>query len=167
MPNSSLITIGKITGAYGVRGWVRLESYAEPADNLFSLSPLMLVQGAKTLPLNLTTYKVHQHSWVAKFAECADRDQALAWRGAFLQISREQLPALPEDQYYWMDLEGLEVRNLAHQSLGCIDHLFNTGANDIIAVKQGDKEHYIPYVRPQVVKEVNLPQKYMLVDWEV
>ncbi|MFI4954883.1 MAG: ribosome maturation factor RimM [Gammaproteobacteria bacterium] len=167
MHNQPLITIGKITGAFGVRGWVRLDSYADPADNLFKLKNLQLVHHDKILALNLDAHQAHQHNWVAKFVECNDRDQALAWKGAFIKVSREQLPALPEGQYYWMDLEGLEVRNLEQQSLGHIDHLFNTGANDVIAVKLDGKQHYIPYVQPQVVKEVNLEKRYMLVDWEI
>jgi 16S rRNA processing protein RimM len=169
--NIQLITIGKIIGAFGVRGWVRLNSFADPAENLFKLKNLQLELPGnppnKIHALTLQSHQAHQHNWVAQFAECQDRDQALAWRNAEIKVSREQLPDLPEGQYYWMDLEGLEVINLNKESLGHIDHLFATGANDIIAVKQDKKELYIPYLKPQVIKEVNMEQGFMLVDWEI
>lgn len=167
MRSNSFATIGKITGAFGVRGWVRLESYTDPAVNLFKLPELKLFQRNTVLALHLDAYQSHQKSWVAKFSECNDRDLALAWRGAYIKIDRAQLPALPAGQYYWMDLEGLTVYNLTHDVLGKIDHLFATGANDVIVIKREDKEVYIPYVYPQIVKEVNLDQGYMVVDWVI
>lgn len=153
-------------GAFGIRGWVRITSYTDPSDNLFKLSPLQLVHRGTKQTVHISAFQPHKQSWVAQIEECQDRDQALALSGADLEINRDKLPALPENQYYWVDLQGLEVINLNHQKLGHIDHLFATGANDVIVVKQGQELHYIPYVSPEIVKEVDLTKKIMLVDWE-
>ncbi len=161
----SLITIGRVLGAFGVRGWVHLASFTSPENNLFTLAPLYLSQGQTTRPIHLKAHQAHQKAWVAQFDECTDRDIALAWRGAYIQVSREQLPPLPDNQFYWVDLEGLEVINMKNETLGYVDHLFNTGANDLMAVKKDGKEIYIPFIPPDVVKNIDIENKVITVDW--
>ena len=162
----NFIPIGRISSAFGIRGWVKLTSYTEPSSNIFNFSPWYLTQknSDQLLTMNVVTFKTHQKEWVAQLTGIEDRDQALALRGAYIQIPREQLPPL-QDEYYWIDLEGLKVVNLENQNLGVVEYLFATGSNDVLMVK-GEREHLIPFIRPDIVRDINLDTKIMIVDWD-
>jgi 16S rRNA processing protein RimM len=158
--------MGRISGAFGIRGWVKLTSYTEPPENIFNFSPWYLTQkhSKDLLTMTVATFKPQQKEWAVQFAEIDDRDKAQALRGAYIQIPRELLPAL-QDEYYWIDLEGLKVINLENQTLGVVEYLFATGSNDVMMVK-GSREHLIPFVRPDVVRNIDLDAKIMVVDWD-
>ena len=162
----NFIPIGRISSAFGIRGWVKLTSYTEPSSNIFNFSPWFLTQknSDQLLTMNVMSFKTHQNEWVAQLAGIEDRDQALALRGAYIQIPREQLPPL-QDEYYWVDLEGLKVVNLENQSLGVVEYLFATGSNDVMMVK-GEREHLIPFIRPDVVRQIDLDAGIMVVNWD-
>ena len=85
--------------------------------------------------------------------------------GREIAVERDQLPELANDEYYWTDLEGLQVRTCAGVTLGRVDHLLATGANDVLVV-QGEREHLIPFVLGSVVKAVHLSDGWMEVDWD-
>jgi 16S rRNA processing protein RimM len=85
--------------------------------------------------------------------------------GQELAVRRSQLPATGADEVYWVDLLGLAVVNIHGEDLGRVDHLLETGANDVLVVK-GEKERLIPFARDSIVKEVDLRAGKILVDWE-
>jgi 16S rRNA processing protein RimM len=93
-----------------------------------------------------------------------DRDQARSWVGAEIVVERERLPPTGEGEFYWTDLEGLEVRTTKGVVLGKIDHLLATGGNDVL-VLDGMPERLIPFIVGSVVQEVNLAAGYVVVDW--
>lgn len=80
-------------------------------------------------------------------------------------VRRDQLPATAPDEYYWNDLLGLEVMNLQGEPLGRVDHLIETGANDVLVVR-GERERLIPFVLNQVVMRVDLKAGEIEVDWD-
>lgn len=85
--------------------------------------------------------------------------------GCEIGIRPEQMPATGPGEYYWRDLEGLEVVNLQGERLGRVDHLLETGANDVLVVV-GERERLIPFVSAQVVTEVDLETGLIRVDWD-
>jgi 16S rRNA processing protein RimM len=109
---------------------------------------------------------VHGKGVVAKLKGCDDRDAAAALMGMNIAIRREQLPAATEGEYYWADLVGLAVSNLEGVSLGVVEQLLETGANDVLVVVQGDVERLLPFVQGQFVKEVDLTNRRIIVDWD-
>lgn len=80
-------------------------------------------------------------------------------------MRRDQLPALSAGEYYWTDLQGLRVLTVDGVELGTVDHLFATGANDVLVVK-GERQRLIPFVKNQVVREIELEQGLVRVDWD-
>jgi 16S rRNA processing protein RimM len=102
---------------------------------------------------------------VAAIPDCVDRDRAAALVGAEIWVERGRLPRAKPGEFYWCDLEGLEVVNEAGIVLGTVSHLFATGANDVLVVK-GERERLIPYVPGEVVKQVDLEAQRMRVDWD-
>lgn len=187
--DSAYITVGKIGSPFGVRGWVKVTSYTEQTDNLLDYDPWYLPAtrpvtgldsendpgGASGSPqgksptewrlADVTEAKVHGSGLVARFKNCDDRDAAALLNGLEIAIRRDQLPKADSGEYYWADLEGLEVKTLGGVSLGFVDHLLETGANDVLVVK-GERERLIPYVRDHIVKAVDLEAGLIQVDWD-
>ena len=102
---------------------------------------------------------------VARLAGVEDRDEALALVGAEIQIERAELPKCEAGQYYWVDLEGLDVVGPDGRSLGRVDHLIATGANDVL-VLEGNADRLIPFVYGTVVTGVDLQAGKITVTWD-
>ncbi|MCW5620386.1 MAG: ribosome maturation factor RimM [Burkholderiales bacterium] len=102
---------------------------------------------------------------IAKLAGCDDREAATALRGTEVALPREMLPAGGEGEYYWADLQGLQVRNLDGVPLGVVTGLLEAGANQVLVVR-AERERLIPFVEA-VVKSVDLTHGAMVVDWGV
>src|SRR5690606_13450625 len=116
-------------------------------------------------PIEFISHKPHGNHFAVKLKNCNDRDQALLLKHQDIYVDRAELPELPDNVFYWDDLVGLSVMTPTGNVIGVIDHLFATGANDVIAIK-AEKLVYIPYL-PNVVLSVDLATKTMVVDWEI
>ena len=160
------VTLGRISGVHGVKGWVRVYSDTSPRENIVNYSPWYLVREGRQERWKVNSGRLQGKSLVAKLAGCNDRDTAEALVGAEIRTPRASLPdtTLP-GEYYWADLVGLRVETLDGMELGHVDHLFETGSNDVVVV-QGDRERLIPYIWEQVVREVDLQAGVMRVDWD-
>lgn len=159
------VVVGEVAGVFGVRGWVRVYSYTEPKENILRLSPWYLGEAGAWAAYRLVEGRRHAKGIVALLEGCGDRDGAAALVGRQIAVYREQLPPPAEDELYWADLEGLRVLNLQGIVLGVVDHLFATGANDVLVVR-GDRERLIPFVWDEVIREVALDRREMCVDWD-
>jgi 16S rRNA processing protein RimM len=158
------LTLGRIVGVFGVKGWVKVESFTEPRSNLFGYSEWRLGSGAASLA-RLEQGKVQGAGLVAKLVGIDDRDQAAGLVGSEIQVQRSQLPEPKPGEYYWVDLEGLEAFTTEGVKLGVVSHLFATGANDVVVI-QGEREHLVPYVMGHFVKEVDLSARKIVLDWD-
>lgn len=165
-----MIVLGHISGLFGVQGWVKVYSHTEPRDNILRYSPWYLLIEGEWRPYPVAQGKQHGKTLIARLGSCADRDSAAALVGKEIAVSRAQLPALDEGDYYWRDLLGLQVINLGEQDLGQVTNLMETGANDVLVVEsQQDGERHerlIPFIRKQVIKNVDLEQGVIRVDWD-
>jgi len=156
-----LIVLGRISGLYGVRGWVRVFSETEPRENILRYSPWLL-DGE---PRPVAEGKRHGKGLVARLAGCEDRDQAAGLIGKSIAVRRAQLPPPRPDEFYWADLEGMTVETLSGTGLGRVSHLFETGANDVLVV-QGERERLLPFVWDDVIKDVDFDAGVIRVDWD-
>ena len=161
-----MILLGRLHGAFGVRGELKLESFTEPRSAILRYQPWILrnssggereLAGAKGRETN--------KGLVATFPEVADRDAAEALRGTEVWVSRSVLPPPKPGEYYWIDLEGLRVVNVDGADFGTVSHLFSTGANDVL-VAQGDRERMIPFLEPDFIKSVDFDAGVVTVDWD-
>jgi len=158
------IILGEITGIYGVRGWVKVYSHTKPLENIIDYNPWSILLGGTWQDRKVVEAKRHGKGIVALIEGYHDRDQARELIGSQIATSRDNLPELEQDEYYWTDLVGLKVVHVDGTPMGEVDHLFSTGANDVVVVK-GDKERLIPFVQGDVIKEINLDTGPMQVDW--
>ncbi len=159
------VGVGRIGGAYGVHGWVKVFSSTEPPTALLDWQPWLLLQNGAWSSFEVAEGKPHGKGLIARLQGVEDRERAALLVNAEIAVTRNHLPALTGDEYYWIDLIGLRVRTIEGRELGRVDHLFETGANDVLVV-QGDKERLIPFVRPEVVRTIDLIDGYLLVDWD-
>ena len=161
-----MILLGRVLGAFGVRGELKLESFTEPKSAIFRYQPWRL-RDAQGRERDLAEARGRETAKgvVATFPDVADRDAAEALRGAELYAPRSALPPPKPGEYYWVDLEGLRVVNLEGADFGTVSHLFSTGANDVL-VARGDRERMIPFLEPDFVTSVDFDAGVITVDWD-
>lgn len=164
--SDAYITVGRISGVYGVKGWVKVYSHTRPRENILRYSTWHLEQADDWQVQVLESGRSHGKAIVAKLKGCDDRDAAAALMGATIAVRREQLPQAAPGEYYWADLQGLDVVNLDGIELGRVSHLLETGANDVLVVKQGKIERLIPFVMGDFVTDIDLDAGRMQVDWD-
>lgn len=158
------VVVGRIAGVYGVKGWVRVYSYTQPLDNILEYTPWQVRIGADWRVIKPLEGRIHGKGIVALLEGCADRDAAAALVGCDIAVDRAQMPAAGKGEFYWADLMGLKVLTLEGVELGVVDHLFETGANDVLVVK-GERERLLPYT-DSVVRDIDLAAGLMRVDWD-
>ena len=158
------VTLGRVSGVFGVKGWLKVQSYTEPRANIAQFGVWLLRMNGVDSPFDVEDGHSHGGSVVAKLRGLDDRDRAVEWVGAEIVVERERLPALASNEFYWTDLEGLEVRTTAGEVLGKVDHLLATGANDVLVIG-GSPQHLIPFIVGPVVKLVDLPARLIVVEW--
>ncbi|MCO5054114.1 ribosome maturation factor RimM [Thermomonas sp.] len=161
-----LITVGRLHGAFGVRGEVKLESFTDPAPAIARYQPWILRDArGDALSVAGVRVRVGGKGLVATVPGVADRDGAEALRGFEVLVPRSALPPPSPGEYYWVDLEGLRVVNLEGVAFGTVSHLFDTGAN-LVLVVIGERERMIPFVQPEYVHEVDFDAGTIRVDWD-
>lgn len=163
---SGKVVIGRISGLFGVKGWLKVQSYTDPRENIFDYTPWQLRLGDEWRTFDVEAIQAHGKSIIAKLRQVADRDRAAGLLRSEIAIERAQLPTLAENEYYWRDLQGLTVLNTSGVVLGKVESLLETGANDVLVVRQEDREVLIPYVLGGVVRRIDLDNREMQVDWE-
>jgi 16S rRNA processing protein RimM len=161
---SKWVTLGRLSGVFGVKGWLKVQSYTEPRDNIVRFGIWTLRGKGAERAFEVEDGRAHAGNVVAKLRGIDDPDRAREWVGAEVVVERERLPEAGADEFYWTDLEGLEVRTIAGVTLGRVKSLLATGANDVL-VLTGTPERLIPFVVGQVVKQVDLAGGLIVVDW--
>lgn len=159
------VIVGRVRGLFGVGGWLRVQSHTEPTDNILSYNPWQLGLGENWVDATVDEGRLHGKGVVAKLSVCADRDRARRFIDADVAIARDQLPTTAKDEFYWSDLIGLLVATQAGVELGKVDHLIETGANDVLVVR-GEEEVLIPFIWGSVVTDVDLQGGRLTVDWD-
>ena len=167
---SDTIVIGKIGAPYGVKGWVKITTYTEEIEGVFSYSPWLLGEVGKEYTVDV--WRTHNKGVVAKLIGVENRDDAESIKNLDISIKAEQLPQLTDDEYYWRDLVGMQVITEAGYNLGTVKELFETGSNDVMLIRAnpndafGQKERMVPFLFDQVIKQVDMQARTIKVDWD-
>ena len=163
-PSDRRITIGRIVGLFGVRGWVKVYSHTRPREAILGYSPWLLDREGEVQAVALAEGASQGKGIVARLDGVVERDQAAKWVGAEITVHASQLAPLKDNEYYWAELEGLRVVDQSGTELGVVSHLLETGAQDVMVVR-GDGERLIPFGAP-VVKRVDRAAGVIYVEWE-
>jgi 16S rRNA processing protein RimM len=163
------VTLGRVAGVFGIRGWVKLHSFTRPAENLLHYPHWWLLT-AEPYQARLIEGKAQVSGLVARISDAQgapieDRDVAAALIGAEIQVDREALPQAPPGSYYWHDLVGLEVVSSADEPLGRVVSVMENGAQDVLVLEDGEQERLIPFVVGPIIQSVDLERKRIVADW--
>ncbi len=179
------IEVGRILDAWGVKGWLKILPHSTHPEALFSAkSWLLQAPDAKfrpgfnafsgTVAISVDEAKTHSDSVVAKIAGLDDRNDAEALRGCRIFLARSSFPAASKDEYYWVDLIGLNVVNREGVALGCVRDLMATGPHSVLCVEYAQAqedgtsvlgERMIPFVAVYV-DSVDIAGERITVDWQ-
>ncbi len=159
-----LVTLGRISGLFSVKGWVKVQSYTEPRDNIAQFGVWIVRRRGTDSEVAVEEARGHGSGVVAKLRGVDDREVAREWIGAEIAVARTSLPPCAPGEYYWTDLEGLEVKAPGGEVLGTVDHLIATGSHDVL-VLGGEPQRLIPFVLGQVIRTVDLEAGVIVADW--
>ncbi len=176
------VEVGSILGAWGVKGWIRVQPYAADPQALFSSKRWFLKppngvgrpgeHAAPTL-VRIVQAKDHGDGVIAQLRDVDDRSAAQALHGARIFVSRGSFPSPEPDEYYWVDLIGLAVVNRQGEALGTVAGLIDTGPHSVLRVARPSdvngasveaEERLIPFVAAYV-DAVTLSERRIVVDW--
>lgn len=164
-----VVPVGRVTGVFGVRGWVRVNSWTSPPDNIVRYSPWQLQGGREQQPgaavFQVAEARAHGGGVVARLEGIDDRDAAERLIGASIGVERTRLGSPGDAQFFWVDLVGMQVETPEGHPLGVVDHLFETGANDVMVVI-GERRHLVPFLYGSVIRSVDPAQRRIVADWD-
>ena len=161
-----IIEVGQIKAVYGVKGWVKLFSFTRPIEQIFDYQSWRLKHGSNWIDVEVEQTKQRSNSGlIAKIKGIDSREQAQTLTGKMIAVAESELKPLDEGEYYWSQLIGLQVVNTQDEILGEVTELLETGANDVLVVKNGDNEQLIPYAS-SIVLNVDIETQQLTVDWE-
>lgn len=173
--SDDLLVIGRLTAVYGLKGWLKVYSYTDPMENLLNYEHCFVQRHGQWQPVEIEAGRPHGKGLVLKLRGVETPEQGAGFTGCELAIPLTELPALPDNEYYWRQLIGLQVvvdhPERGRLVLGRVDHLMETGANDVLVVRGDEhsidrRERLIPYLPDNVVLEVDLTTQTMRVDWD-
>ena len=143
---------------------MHVKSFTEPACNILAYRPWQLNHGGQWQTVDAEA-RAHHDGFIARVANVADRNSAAILTGAQIGVDSAVLPALDADEYYWRDLIGLSVHNLAGENLGRISRLLPTPGHDVLVVADADHERLIPFVG-DIIGKVDMTAGCIIVDWQ-
>ena len=164
--SDELICIGEIAGVFGIKGGFKVYSHTDPRENILKYSPWTLQKENECKQVELISGQQQGKSIVASLEGFTDRNIAESYIGWNILVKKSQLPKSGGGNYYWADLIGLSVETESGINLGTVDHLIETGANDVLVVHLEDEECLVPFIHKQVIKRVDFFEQVIIVDWD-
>jgi 16S rRNA processing protein RimM len=169
--SGEMISLGRISAAYGIKGWIKVYSFTDPIENILSYRPWYLRRGKGWEEVEVLDSRRQGKGIIALLANCETRDDVEGFLGAEIAIPASLLAELDDGEYYWTQLQGLAVTNTEDQRFGVVNHLLKTGANDVLVVRADEAsmdtdERLIPYLMDKVIKSVDLEAGKIIIDWD-
>ncbi|MFT5258637.1 MAG: 16S rRNA processing protein RimM [Saprospiraceae bacterium] len=163
---SNQITLGKIQGPQGLKGWVKVYSYTRPAENIFTYGHWQLLSKVSE-KVEIEQFAANGSKLSVKLAKVDDRNAAELLKNATIVVDQTQLEPLQSEEFYWHQLVGLKVVDSNEHLLGTVKELIETGANDVLVIEgeKGNALKAIPWV-PDVIKKTDLEAGVISVDWQ-
>ena len=162
------IPLGILGKPFGVKGYIFLRYYGDNQENIKDFDELYIDEWHS---LKIEDILISNKKLSVKLKGIEDRSKAETLRNKEVYVLESHLPPLREGEYYWHQLEGLDVFTTEDECLGKVHHLIETGSNDVLVVRATDasidqRERLIPYLPDDVVREVDLSAGRLVVDWD-
>lgn len=159
-----MIVLGRITAPFGVHGWLKVHPFGDDPEAWISMPQWWLGAEETWQASKLKSCKLHGDGLIVLFEGIDGRTTAEKLIGLYVAAPREALPEVARDEYYWSDLVGLDVINMADEPLGQVEKLLSTGAHAVLCVRDGETERLLPFVAA-IVKDVDIAKRRIQVDW--
>lgn len=165
MASEKIIIVARFGKPFGLKGFIKIQSFTEPPENLYHYSQWHLQNHSDWSPLTPLSKQHHGKEMIVQLPNCESPEAARFYTNKLVGIPRSELPPPQENEYYWVDLEDLEVFNKDNDFLGIVTRVLATGANDVLEVKSGDKVLLIPFIKSAIL-DVDFNKRIIQVDWE-
>ena len=166
----SPLVVGRVGGVHGIKGWLKINSYTRPNDNILTYKPWLLARNNIWQEINIEESQVRAQKLLVKILGVDTPELAAKYVNCEVAIKPEQLPKLNQEQYYWRDLIGLDVLNQENVLLGVVSEIIETGANDVFVVTggiDGKNRVLIPFIMNLYVNNIDLSNQIIRVDWVI
>jgi 16S rRNA processing protein RimM len=160
---SRRVVLGQVGGAFGVQGWVRIQSYTDPPANILKYERWQLGRAGQWREVEVEDGKVTAKGVLAKLVGVETPEDARLATGSEIAVTREELPKPAPGEYYWSDLEGLAAFGQNDQPLGRIEEFRATPAGTVVVIR-GERQHWVPFVKERIVS-VDLDAGRVVLDW--
>jgi 16S rRNA processing protein RimM len=161
---SRRVVLGQVGGAFGVQGWVRIQSYTDPPANILKYERWQLGRAGQWREVEVEDGKVTAKGVLAKLVGVETPEDARLATGSEIAVTREELPKPAPGEYYWSDLEGLAAFGQNDQPLGRIEEFRETPAGTVVVIR-GERQHWVPFVKERIVS-VDLDAGRVVLDWD-
>ncbi|ART80078.1 ribosome maturation factor RimM [Oceanisphaera avium] len=169
---SEPVVVGQLGAVYGIKGWLKVNSFTDRPDGIFDYQPWLMRDGNSWREVKVSAWKRHNNGLICKLSHVEQREEAQLLTGADIGVSATLFKPLPDDEFYWRDLIGCRVQNTKGYDFGQVSQLMETGSNDVLVVKAnakdafGQRERLIPFIKDQVIKSVNIAERIIEIDWD-
>ena len=143
------VIIGKVISTHGIHGWLSILCFAHPPENLKNYNTFIFLNDS-TSQIDITDIKVMPKKTIIKIKDYDSITSSENILGKDILIDKSDMPMLVEGEYYWRELEGLEVMTSQEKFLGVVDFIFSNGANDVLAIKHNNKYIYIALIKDNI-----------------
>lgn len=158
--------MGQVAGVFGVHGWLKIHSHTRPRVNLLGYKTWLLGKPGGWHPVKVTGSRSQGPSLLAKIEGVDTREAAEALLRQQIAVPRSALPRLGRDEYYWVDLIGMSVRDSRQRDLGQVVRLVEAGDHDVLVIRGEAGETLIPFVQGVYVTRVDRTGGLIEVDWQ-
>lgn len=168
--SKAFVVVGRIGRPYGLHGWQHIQSFTQPAENLFEYKNWYILQKNEWLPFKLDAHKLHGKEYIIHLDGIQTKEEAALYSNKQVAVLRSHLPRLNDGEFYWSDLEGLNVVTCEGIRLGTVQYLYENTGIDVMVVKPQqdtqDRERHIPFIWQETVKDVDFIDHQITVDWD-
>jgi len=166
MNDQEKLVIGRVSSPHGIKGWLKILSYTDPVENIFSYKSIFLKKRNNYLPFEIEDYSISGKIIRMKLKGIDDRNHSEEIAECEILINRNDLPEISSDSYYWADLIGFQVIRGDSENIGVLDSFIETGSNDVmVVVGKNNNRNLIPFINRDVIKTVDMKGKVIIVDW--
>ena len=162
MTNDNTIVIGKIISTHGIDGWLAIESYSYPRENIKTYNTYLILD-KKYLPITINHLKIMPKKIIIKLEDYDHISDSEKILGEKIYIKKSELKSLKDGEYYWHDLEGLDMYTTKERYIGKVDFIFNNGSNDVMAIKFDNDYIYIALIKKNIVV---IPNEKIIINHE-
>lgn len=164
--DSDWVVVGRFGRPHGIKGFITIISFTDPRDNILDYTGWHARINHQWQPLKILHHETTNKSILVQVDGYQERNKVGELTNIDLAVKREQLPTLEEGEYYWHQLEGMQVITKQGTVLGIVKEIMPTGANDVLVVV-GEKRHLIPYLLDNSIIHIDDNQRIITVDWDV